>query len=74
VRAVQEASGGTIRAFGAATEASYLADDAPTVVFGPGVLTDDEGPVAHAEREYVSREEVGRAAVAVREAVERLLT
>ncbi|WP_436934954.1 M20 family metallopeptidase [Halovenus marina] len=73
VRTLQETSGGEVRAFGAATEASYFADDAPTVVFGPGVLADDEGPVAHAEREYVSRAEVERAAVAVQEAVERLL-
>ncbi|WP_232687573.1 M20/M25/M40 family metallo-hydrolase [Halobacterium zhouii] len=50
------------RPFGAATEASYFAADAPTVVFGPGVLADDEGPVAHAEREYVHRSDVTRAA------------
>ena len=46
-------SGGKIRPFEAATEASYFAQNAPTVVFGPGVLADDDGPVAHSNREYV---------------------
>ncbi len=32
----QEASGGGVRQFGAATEASYFANSGPTVVFGPG--------------------------------------
>jgi acetylornithine deacetylase len=44
---------GEVRPFGAATEAAYFADLAPTVVFGPGDLADDLGAVAHAEREYV---------------------
>jgi len=61
--------GGEVRPFGAATEASFFAEHAPTVVFGPGDLADDEGAVAHSEREYVRREEVERAAAAVREAV-----
>ncbi|MFC7134176.1 MULTISPECIES: M20 family metallopeptidase [Salinibaculum] len=73
VHALQSASGGEIRPFGAATEASYFAADAPTVVFGPGVLADDEGPVAHAEREYVDRRDVHRAADVVSEAVSDLL-
>jgi acetylornithine deacetylase/succinyl-diaminopimelate desuccinylase len=73
VRALQSASGGDLRPFGAATEASYFAADAPTVVFGPGVLTDDEGPVAHAEREYVDRRDVHRAADAVTATVSDLL-
>jgi acetylornithine deacetylase/succinyl-diaminopimelate desuccinylase len=73
VGALQDASGGDVRPFGAATEASYFAAQAPTVVFGPGVLVDDEGPVAHAMREYVDRTEVPEAAGAVRSAVESLL-
>ena len=72
VRTIQQASGGEVRPFGAATEASYFAASAPTVVFGPGVLSDDEGPVAHAQREYVDRTELPEAARAVRETVERL--
>lgn len=44
--------GGAVRPFGAATEASYFSP-APTVVFGPGELSDEEGPVAHSDREYV---------------------
>ncbi|MFB6124582.1 MAG: M20 family metallopeptidase [Halanaeroarchaeum sp.] len=69
VRALAAASGGEVRAFGAATEASYFAAEAPTVVFGPGDLQDEDGPVAHAEREYVRVEEVERAADALANAL-----
>ena len=62
VGALVNAGAGDPRPFGAATEASYFAASAPTVVFGPGVLADDDGPVAHAEREYVWRSDVARAA------------
>jgi acetylornithine deacetylase len=68
-----DAAGGEVRPFTAATEASYFAADAPTVVFGPGVLADDEGAVAHAEREYVRRAEIERAADALRAALDRLV-
>ena len=61
------------RPFTAATEASYFAQRAPTVVFGPGVLADDEGPVAHAEREYVRLPEVERAAETLGNVVEKCL-
>jgi len=61
VRALRDAGAGAPRPFGAATEASQFAADAPTVVFGPGTLADDAGPVAHAEREYVSLAAVERA-------------
>ena len=60
VKAFQSA-GCETRPFTAATEASYFAHEAPTVVFGPGVLADADGPVAHAEREYVPLPEVERA-------------
>ncbi len=73
VERLRAASGGEVRAFGAATEASYFAHDAPTVVFGPGVLADEEGAVAHSEREYVTLTEVHAAADAVTETVESLL-
>ncbi|MFD1586981.1 M20 family metallopeptidase [Halorientalis brevis] len=73
VAAMQDAGAGEVRPFGAATEASYFAQDAPTVVFGPGVLADDEGAVAHAEREYVRRSDVERAGEIVTAAVEQLL-
>ena len=73
VEALSEASGGEIRPFGAATEASYFAEDAPVVVFGPGVLADQQGPVAHADREYVHRSDVEAAADILREAIEALL-
>jgi len=61
VAAIRRAGAGDVRPFGAATEASHFAAEAPTVVFGPGVLADEEGPVAHAEREYVDLGQVRRA-------------
>ena len=73
VRTLGAASGGAVRPFEAATEASYFADHGPTVVFGPGVLTDEVGAVAHSKREYVRLSAVRTAARAVRETVERLL-
>ncbi|MCG1002350.1 MULTISPECIES: M20/M25/M40 family metallo-hydrolase [Halobacterium] len=73
VEALVDAGAGSARPFGAATEASYFAADAPTVVFGPGVLADDEGPVAHAQREYVRRSDVERAAEIVTGALDALV-
>ncbi|WP_254273802.1 M20 family metallopeptidase [Haloarcula marina] len=73
VRTLQDACGGAVRPFGAATEASYFAQHGPTVVFGPGVLSDDVGAVAHSKREYVRLSDVRTAARAVRETVQRLL-
>jgi acetylornithine deacetylase/succinyl-diaminopimelate desuccinylase len=73
VRALASASGGEVRPFGAATEAAHFAPDAPTVVFGPGVLADEEGAVAHSDREYVHREDIHAAAHAVEATVEGLL-
>ena len=64
--------GGEVRPFGAATEASYFAPR-PTVVFGPGDLADDEGAVAHAEREYVRVREVEVAAAAVADTIRSVL-
>lgn len=68
------AGAGNPRPFTAATEASYFATDAPTVVFGPGVLADDDGAVAHAEREYVRRQDVECAADILREAIPAFLS
>ncbi|WP_226021715.1 M20 family metallopeptidase [Halomicrobium salinisoli] len=73
VRALRDASGGAVRPFGAATEASYFAADAPTVVFGPGVLTDDEGAVAHSEREHVPVGQLHAAADAIAATLDELL-
>ncbi len=74
VRTLADASGGDIRAFEAATEASYFADNAPTVVFGPGVVADEEGSVAHADREYVTLSEIAAATAAVQSTVETVLS
>ncbi|KDE58254.1 succinyl-diaminopimelate desuccinylase [Halostagnicola sp. A56] len=73
VRSLRAASGGDVRPFGAATEAGFFAADAPTVVFGPGVLEDEDGGVAHAEREYVRLSDIERATAAVRETLEELV-
>jgi len=72
VDALRTASGGDVRAFGAATEASYFAPTAPTVVFGPGVLADEAGAVAHAEREYIQISDIQAAADAVTAAIDTL--
>lgn len=72
-RILQDKSGGTVRPFGAATEAAQFAGRAPTVVFGPGVLADDEGPVAHSPREYVDQGDVARAAGVLTETIGTLL-
>jgi acetylornithine deacetylase len=69
---VTDGAGGTVRPFTAATEASYFSP-APTVVFGPGVLADGSGPVAHADREYVRIDAVERAATALTDALATLV-
>ena len=73
VDTLADAAGGTVRPFTAATEASYFAADAPTVVFGPGVLADEEGAVAHAPREYVRVAAVEAAAAALTETLGALV-
>jgi len=73
VQTLAEVSGGKIRAFGAATEASYFAPHAPTVVFGPGELSDADGPVAHSDREYVRLSDVTAAADVVETTIETIL-
>jgi acetylornithine deacetylase len=70
VAALRGAGADGPRPFGAATEASYFAAVAPTVVFGPGDLTDEEGAVAHSDREYVRQSEIERAAEILTEALE----
>ncbi|WP_137283460.1 M20 family metallopeptidase [Halorussus salinisoli] len=74
VETLRDASGGEVRPFGAATEASYFAEMAPTVVFGPGALADDEGAVAHAPREHVRVADVTRAADAIETTLTSLLS
>ncbi|MDY6765683.1 MAG: M20/M25/M40 family metallo-hydrolase [Halobacteria archaeon] len=59
LRTVEEVRGSEpdIRPFDAATEASYLAQYMPVVVFGPGLISDGDKPIAHSEREFVRVEE-----------------
>ncbi|MEF8976566.1 MAG: M20 family metallopeptidase [Halapricum sp.] len=73
VKTLAAASGGEIRSFGAATEASYFAAEAPTVIFGPGKLADEDGAVAHSDREYVRLPEIHAAADAVTETLRSLV-
>lgn len=73
VQTLASVSGGEIRPFGAATEASYFANDAPTVVFGPGSLADEDGPVAHSDREYVTQSAIADASRYLGETIESLL-
>lgn len=73
VEALREAGGGDVRPFSAATEASYFAREAPTVVFGPGALADESGAVAHSDREYVRVEAVERAAAILERAATSLV-
>ncbi|WP_439025649.1 M20 family metallopeptidase [Haloarchaeobius sp. DT45] len=74
VQALTAAADAETRHFTAATEASYFARLAPTVVFGPGVLADEGGAVAHSPQEYVRIAEVEQAAEAVTEAIATLLS
>ncbi len=71
VETLQASGAGEVRPFGAATEASHFAPDAPTVVFGPGTLADEYGPVAHADREYVRLSAVRDATTVLRKSIER---
>ncbi|MDR5656893.1 M20 family metallopeptidase [Halodesulfurarchaeum sp. HSR-GB] len=72
-QALVAAGAGEPRTFGAATEAAYFASMAPTVVFGPGVLADEQGPVAHGEREYVPIDAVRQAGAILTDGLETLL-
>jgi acetylornithine deacetylase len=74
VVALSERDETAVRPFGAATEASFFAVHAPTVVFGPGDLADETGPVAHADREYVQVNEVERASEHLTTSLETLLS
>jgi acetylornithine deacetylase/succinyl-diaminopimelate desuccinylase-like protein len=71
VQTLAGASGGHIRPFGAATDASYFADNGPTVVFGPGVIADEEGPAVHSNREYIHRSEIVAASETVQNTIEQ---
>jgi len=73
VRSLLDAGAGDPRPFEAATEASYFATDAPTVVFGPGVISDEDGAVAHSQREYVDLPDVERAAEILTDALDDLV-
>jgi acetylornithine deacetylase len=72
VKIIEEQTGNDSRIFDAATEASRF-NEADVVVFGPGVLADEEGGVAHAKREYVSKHQVREAGEIAVKAVEEYL-
>jgi acetylornithine deacetylase len=58
-----------IRPFSVAAESSFLQRYMPVAVFGPGLIADEDGPIAHSDREYLDTEEL---AVAV-DVMERFL-
>lgn len=47
-----------VRPFDAATEAAFFAPHMPVIVFGPGLISDGDQPIAHSEREFVPVAEV----------------
>lgn len=47
-----------LRPFDAATEAAFFAPHMPVIVFGPGLISDNDEPIAHSEREFVQASEV----------------
>lgn len=57
-----------------AAEASYFAPDTPTVVFRPGVLADENGLDAHADREYINASEIDTGTKILTEAILTLLS
>ena len=57
--------------FEAATEASHFVDIGWNVcIFGPGKIEDEEGPIAHSEREYINTDEIMKARDILLSAVE----
>ncbi len=59
--------------FPAATEAAFFAPYAATVVFGPGLIADDDEAIAHSEREFVPVREVEAAAASLSLLLDRWL-
>jgi acetylornithine deacetylase len=47
-----------VRPFGVAAESSLFSRYMPVAVFGPGHNTDDEGPIAHSDREHIAVDQV----------------
>jgi acetylornithine deacetylase/succinyl-diaminopimelate desuccinylase-like protein len=73
IECMKKAGAGRLRPFGAAAESSAYTRIAPTIIFGPGKLTDEKGPVAHSEREYIKTSEVEKAGDILRKTVEEYL-
>ncbi|WP_251329729.1 M20/M25/M40 family metallo-hydrolase [Haloplanus pelagicus] len=72
VSAVETVTGSTpaVKPFSVAAESSFFQRYMPVAVFGPGRIADEEGPIAHSEREYIETDEVETAV----DVVERFLT
>lgn len=54
VSAIEEETGRTpeVKPFSVAAESSFLQRYMPVAVFGPGNIADEDGPIAHSQREY----------------------
>lgn len=72
VRSLLRFAQSDIRPFAAATEASFFAEKGPTVIFGPGDLSDEDGPVAHSDREHVDIKSVNKAVEILKKAINSL--
>jgi acetylornithine deacetylase len=73
VEIMEKQSESKARIFEAATEASRF-NDSHVVVFGPGVLADEKGGVAHSKREHVRKESVEKAGEIVKKSVKDYLS
>lgn len=71
-RAVESVTGECpeVRPFAVAAEASFFARYMPVAIFGPGMSMDEEGPIAHSDREYIHADEVATAADVLTEYLE----
>ncbi|MCL7418663.1 MAG: M20/M25/M40 family metallo-hydrolase [Halalkalicoccus sp.] len=55
------------RPFDAATEAAVFAPSMPVIIFGPGLISENDEPIAHSEREFVRASDVETATEILRE-------
>jgi len=70
---VEDVTGETpaVKPFSVAAESSFLQRYMPVAVFGPGRIADEEGPIAHSNREYLETDELHTAIDVVEQYLER---
>lgn len=62
-----------IRPFAVAAESSFFQRYMPVAIFGPGLTSDEDGPIAHSDREHIHVPEVETAADVVTQFLERTI-